>query len=121
MNRLAITLAVSTTLGLAAAAGAALPVNGAFAGKTSLRPINGFSDIITFTSAKNGAVLKKFVFGTLGCFGTSAYPVGVDPYGEFPRTPQRSAALDPGDHEGGPSCSRRSRRSPTRRESSRPP
>jgi hypothetical protein len=82
MNRLAITLAVSTTLALAAAAGAALPVNGAFAGKTSLRPINGFSDIVTFTSAKNGAVLKKFVFGTLGCFGTSAYPVGVDPYGE---------------------------------------
>lgn len=82
MNRLAITLAVSLTLALAAAAGAALPVNGAFAGKTSLRPINGFNDIVTFTSAKNGAVLKKFTFGTLGCFGTSAYPVGVDPYGE---------------------------------------
>ena len=81
MHRLAITLAVSTTLALAAAAGAALPVNGAFAGKTSLRSINGFYDLVTFTSAKNGMVIKKFVFGTLGCFGTSAYPVGVDPYG----------------------------------------
>jgi hypothetical protein len=86
MHRLAITLAVSLTLGLAAAAGASLPVNGAFAGKTSLRGINGFNDLVTFTSAKNGTVLKKFVFGTLGCFGTSAYPVGVDPYGEAENT-----------------------------------
>jgi hypothetical protein len=86
MHRLAITLAVSMTLGLAAAAGASLPVNGAFAGKTSLRPINGFNDLVTFTSAKNGTTLKKFVFGTLGCFGTSAYPVGTDPYGEAENT-----------------------------------
>ncbi len=86
MHKLAITLAVSLTLGLAAAAGASLPVNGAFAGKTSLRPINGFNDLVTFTSAKNGTILKKFVFGTLGCFGTSAYPVGVDPYGEAENT-----------------------------------
>jgi hypothetical protein len=82
MHRLAITLAVSGTLALAAVAGAALPVNGEFAGKTSLRSINGFNDLVTFTSAKNGTILKKFTFGTLGCFGTSAYPVGVDPYGE---------------------------------------
>jgi hypothetical protein len=81
MHKLAITLAVSATLGLAAAAGASLPVKGAFAGKTSLRPINGFADLVTFTSAKEGTVLTKFVFGTLGCFGTSAFPVGVDPYG----------------------------------------
>ncbi len=82
MRKLAITLAVSTTLALAAVAGASLPTNGAFAGKTSLRPINGFADLVTFTAAGNGTVLKKFMFGTLGCFGTSAYPVGVDPYGD---------------------------------------
>ncbi len=86
MHKLAITLAVSLTLGLAAAAGASLPVNGAFAGKTSLRPINGFNDLVTFTSAKNGTTIKKFTFGTLGCFGTSSYPVGVDPYGEAENT-----------------------------------
>ena len=82
MRKLAITLAVSMTLALAAVAGASLPTNGAFAGKTSLRPINGFADLVTFTAAGNGTVLKKFVFGTLGCFGTSSYPVGVDPYGD---------------------------------------
>ena len=49
MRKLAITLAVSTTLALAAMAGAALPVNGAFAGKTSLKSINGFADPVTFT------------------------------------------------------------------------
>jgi hypothetical protein len=82
MRKLASTLAVSTTLALAAAAGAALPVNGAFAGKTSLRPINGFNDLVTFTSTGGGKVLKKFQFGTLGCFGNGAYPLGVDPYGD---------------------------------------
>ncbi|HEX4521289.1 MAG TPA: hypothetical protein VH063_17045 [Gaiellaceae bacterium] len=86
MHKLAITLAVSMTLGLAAAAGASLPVAGAFAGKTSLKPINGFVDIVTFNSAKKGTVLTKFVFGTLGCFGTSSFPVGTDPYGEAENT-----------------------------------
>ncbi len=81
MRKLAITLAVSTTLVLAVAASAALPVTGPFAGKTSLRPINGFSDLVTFSVS--GKSLKRFTFGTLGCFAVSgAFPVGTDPYGD---------------------------------------
>lgn len=93
MHKFAIMLAVSSALGLAAAAAASLPVNGTFAGKTSLRPINGFNDLVTFTSAKNGTTLKKFVFGTLGCFGTSASPVGTDPYGEAENTATVKASI----------------------------
>jgi hypothetical protein len=81
MRKLAITLAVLVTLALAAIAGAALPQKGAFAGTTSLRPINGFPDLVTFNAAIGGTTLKKFTFGTLGCFGTGAFPVGTDPYG----------------------------------------
>ncbi len=81
MRKLAITLAVSTTLVLAVAASAALPVKGPFAGKTSLHPINGFSDLVTFNVS--GTSLRKFTFGTLGCFAISgAFPVGTDPYGD---------------------------------------
>src|SRR4051812_40449121 len=81
MRKLAITLAVSLTLGLVAAAAAALPTNGPFAGKTSLKRINGFADLVTFTAS--GKTLKKFTFGTLGCFGISGFfPVGTDPYGD---------------------------------------
>jgi hypothetical protein len=82
MRKLAITLAVSTTLGLAVAASAALPTVGKYAGKTSSHPINGFPNIITFTAASGGRLLTKFQFGTLGCFGNGSYPVGVDPYGD---------------------------------------
>ena len=81
MRKLAITLAVLFTLVLSALAGAVLPQHGAFAGTTGLRPINGFDDIVTFNSSVTGKTLKKFQFGTLGCFGTGAFPVGVDPYG----------------------------------------
>jgi len=81
MRKHAITLAALLTLALAAAAGASLPAKGPFAGKTSLRPINGFDDIVTFNAALTGKTLKKFQFGTLGCFGTGAFPVGTDPYG----------------------------------------
>ena len=63
-------------------AGAALPQKGAFAGKTSLRPINGFTDLVTFNACPRGKTLKKFTFGTLGCFGSGAFPVGTDPYGD---------------------------------------
>ena len=81
MRKLAITLAVSTTLVLAVAASAALPVTGPFAGKTSLHPINGFNDLVTFNVS--GSALKKFTFGTLGCFAMSGtFPVGTDPYGD---------------------------------------
>jgi hypothetical protein len=80
MRKLAITLAVTATLGLTAAAVAALPVGGPFAGTTSLKPINGFHDLVTFTAS--GKSLKKFTFGTLGCFNVAGfYPVGTDPYG----------------------------------------
>ena len=81
MRKLAITMVVSITLGLAASAVAALPSSGPFTGKTSLHPVNGFPDLVTFTAAGGGRTLKKFTFGTLGCFGTGAFPVGVDPYG----------------------------------------
>ena len=29
-------------------------------------------------------MLRNFVFETLGCFGSGAFPVGVDPYFESP-------------------------------------
>ncbi len=80
MRKLAITLAVLTTLALAAVAYAALPQKGPFAGKTALHAINGFSDLVTFNA--NGTSLKKFTFGTLGCFGHGSYPVGTDPYAD---------------------------------------
>ena len=80
MRKLAITLAVVTTLALAAVAYGALPQKGPFAGKTGLHSINGFSDLVTFTA--NGTSLKKFTFGTLGCFGHGSYPVGTDPYAD---------------------------------------
>ncbi len=91
MRKLAITLAVSTTLVLVAVAAAALPANGPFAGKTSLRPINGFADLVTFNSAGGGRVVKKFTFGTLGCFGHGSYPVGTDPYAD----PTNTALVKP--------------------------
>jgi hypothetical protein len=82
MRKLAITLAVFSTLGLAAAAWAVHPVAGAFAGKTSLHPINGFPDLVTFKASANGLSLTKFQFGSLGCFGNGSFPVGTDPYGD---------------------------------------
>ena len=98
MRKLAITLAVSTTLVLAVAASAALPVTGPFAGKTSLRPINGFSDLVTFSVS--GKSLKRFTFGTLGCFAVSgAFPVGTDPYGD-PEATAVGQGVDPRDPQG---------------------
>jgi hypothetical protein len=82
MRKLAITLAGLTTLALAAAAYAALPQKGPFAGKTGLHSINGFVDLVTFTASPNGKSLRKFTFGTLGCFGHGSYPVGTDPYAD---------------------------------------
>jgi hypothetical protein len=81
MRNVAITLAVTSALVLSAVAGAVLPTHGAFAGTTSLRPVNGFDDLVTFNASTTGNALRKFQFGTLGCFGTGAFPVGVDPYG----------------------------------------
>jgi hypothetical protein len=82
MRKLAITLAVLTTFALAASAWATVvPSNGAFAGKTAAHPINGFSDLVTF-KVTSGKFLKKFTFGTLGCFGVGSFPIGTDPYGD---------------------------------------
>ena len=81
MRKLAITLAVSTTLVLAASAWAVVPSNGPFAGKTALHPINGFADVLSFNMS-GGKAMRKFTFGTLGCFGVGAFPVGTDPYGD---------------------------------------
>ena len=89
MRNVAITLAVTSALVLSTVAGAALPPHGAFAGTTSLRAVNGFDDLVTFNASATGKSLKKFQFGTLGCFGTGAFPVGVDPYG----TPEATATI----------------------------
>jgi hypothetical protein len=80
VRKLAITLFTAGMLALAATALAALPQRGRFAGTTSARPINGFKDGVTFVVINNGKALHDFSFGTLGCFGTGAFPVGVDPY-----------------------------------------
>jgi hypothetical protein len=80
MRRLALTLIVTTVLASAASALAASPTPGPFAGKTSLHTINGFPDVVTFTAGRTGKSLTRFRFGTLGCFGTGAFAVGVDPY-----------------------------------------
>jgi hypothetical protein len=80
MRKLAIMLALSATLALAGSAVASLPVSGAFTGTTSAHGINGFKDLVTFTSTHGGRTLKQFQFGTLGCMGTGFFPVGVDAY-----------------------------------------
>lgn len=80
MRKLALTLSLSTMLGLAGAAAAALPVAGDFAGTTSVHSINGFQDPVTFVSVDGGRTLKQFQFSTLGCMGTGSFPVGVDPW-----------------------------------------
>ena len=96
MTRLAITLAVATTLALAAGATAALPGSGPYAGTTSLHSINGFADIVSFNSSGGGRILRKFTFSTLGCFGSGAFPVGTDPYGDPTNTAViRSIAVKP--------------------------
>ena len=53
-----------------------------FTGVTSERPINGFRATVTFKIGLGGRTVRSFVFQTLGCFGTGAFPVGVDPYAE---------------------------------------
>jgi hypothetical protein len=81
MKRLAITLAASTMLALAAGATAALPGSGPYAGTTSLHSINGFADVVSFSAVGSGRILRTFTFSTLGCFGSGSFPVGTDPYG----------------------------------------
>jgi len=79
VRKLAIVSAAVAALLLTASAFAVLPQKGKFAGTTNLHG-NGFKDGVAFTVINNGLTLHDFQFGTLGCFGTGAFPVGVDPY-----------------------------------------
>ena len=79
MRKLVLVVALAS-LAWAAAALGVLPTSGDFTGTTSARGMNGFKDLVTFVSTKNGRSLRQFQFGTLGCMGTGAFPVGVDPY-----------------------------------------
>jgi len=82
MRRFVLTLALSTTLGLAGPALAALPSSGEFTGTTSVHSMNGFPDLVTFQSSAAGRKLRQFQFGTLGCMGTGSFPLGVDPFAQ---------------------------------------
>jgi hypothetical protein len=63
-----------------AAAAAITPNVGVrFTGPTSAKMVNGFGDTVTFLTGRT--TLKRFSFGTLGCFGYGTFPTGVDPYG----------------------------------------
>jgi hypothetical protein len=50
-----------------------------FTGPTSAKVVNGFGDTVTFLTGRT--TLRRFSFGTLGCFGYGTFPTGVDPYG----------------------------------------
>lgn len=79
MRKLIIALALTTTLATVAAATAALPRPGArYTGPTNSKMVNGFGNSVTFLAGSRS--LKRFSFGTLGCFGYGTFPVGVDPY-----------------------------------------
>ena len=79
MRKLMIALALTMTLGVVAAASAALPHAGArYTGPTNSKVVNGFGNTVTFLAGARS--LKRFSFGTLGCFGYGTFPVGVDPY-----------------------------------------
>ena len=79
MRKLIIALALTTTLATVAAATGALPRLGArYTGPTNSKMVNGFGNSVTFLAGSR--TLKRFSFGTLGCFGYGTFPVGVDPY-----------------------------------------
>ena len=79
MRRLIIALGLTTTMLAAGTAAAALPHAGAqYTGPTSSKVVNGFGNSVTFLAGAKS--LKRFAFGTLGCFGYGTFPVGVDPY-----------------------------------------
>ena len=79
MRKLMTALVLTMTLGAVAAAAAALPHAGArYTGPTNSKVVNGFGNTVTFLAGARS--LKRFSFGTLGCFGYGTFPVGVDPY-----------------------------------------
>jgi hypothetical protein len=74
--------AITTTLLAAtcATAAAVMPNVGVrFTGPTNAKVVNGFGDTVTFLTGRT--TLRRFSFGTLGCFGYGTFPTGVDPYG----------------------------------------
>jgi hypothetical protein len=85
MRRLIVTTALVGSLVLAASALAALPAKRSiFKGVTSEHKVNGYKPTVQFTVPAGGRFLRNFVFQTLGCFGSGAFPVGVDPFIETP-------------------------------------
>jgi hypothetical protein len=79
VRKLMTALVLAMTLGAVAAASAALPHTGArYTGPTNSKVVNGFGNTVTFLAGTRS--LKRFSFGTLGCFGYGTFPVGVDPY-----------------------------------------
>jgi hypothetical protein len=79
VRKLIIALALTTMLATVAAAMAALPRAGArYTGPTNSKVLNGFGNTVTFLAGSRS--LRRFSFGTLGCFGYGTFPVGVDPY-----------------------------------------
>jgi hypothetical protein len=79
VRKLIIALVLTTTLAAVAAASGALPHAGArYTGPTNSKVVNGFGNNVTFLAGSK--TLKRFSFGTLGCFGYGTFPVGVDPY-----------------------------------------
>jgi hypothetical protein len=85
MRTLVVVTTIVASLVLAASALAVLPAaRTKFAGTTSERPINGFRATVTFAAGPGGRTIRNFVFQTLGCFGTGAFPAGTDPYAEEP-------------------------------------
>jgi hypothetical protein len=85
MRTIVAMTALAAVLAVSAVAGAAVPVaKKTFKGTTSEHAINGFKPAITFRTGAGGHSMRSFVFETLGCFGTGAFPVGVDPFVESP-------------------------------------
>jgi len=79
VRKLIIALVLTTTLSAVTAATGALPRAGArYTGPTSSKVVNGFGNSVTFLAGAKS--LRRFSFGTLGCFGYGTFPVGVDPY-----------------------------------------
>ncbi len=80
MRKLIFAITTSLLAATCAAAAAVMPHVGArYTGPTSAKVVNGFGDTVTFLTGRT--TLKRFSFGTLGCFGYGTFPVGVDPYG----------------------------------------
>jgi hypothetical protein len=85
MRRLIVTTAALAGLVLAASAAATLPTQRTvYRGYTSEHQINGYRPTIQFVASAGGRTLRNFVFQTLGCFGAGSFPVGTDPFFEYP-------------------------------------